>query len=255
MKRKKIFLILIIVALISIGLFFLYKKIKNSKKIVNYEISNQYIIKDEVKENKEEINISKEDKKENNIDDKKDIAENKNENNDQVKNEIKIESKKDISKDEKENYVIKKIVSFGFQKSENRNIKAIIIHTSYNAIGGDVFDFEKVMKEWKDANVSPHYAIDRSGNIYQLVEDGDIAWHAGLSKLPDGAVDVNGVSIGIEIINDEKSQFSDEQYKALNYLLKNLKSKYEIKYILGHSEIAPNRKTDPWKIDWKLVNR
>lgn len=151
--------------------------------------------------------------------------------------------------------IVKKFVSWGFQKSSGRTIKAVIVHTSYNAIGGDVFDFDKVVQEWKDAGVAPHYAITREGTIYQLVADQNIAWHAGNSKLPDGTTDVNGVSIGIEMINDQDSKFTDAQYKSLNSLIKDLKNKYPIKYILGHDEIAPGRKTDPWGIDWKRVDR
>lgn len=149
--------------------------------------------------------------------------------------------------------IVDKFVSWGFQKSASRNIKAIILHTTYNALGGDVFDFEKVVQEWKEAGVSPHYAIDRDGAIYHLVADQNIAWHAGVSSLPDGTKDVNGVSIGVEIVNDKSSKFTDAQYSALNSLIASLKKKNEIKYILGHDEIAPGRKTDPWGIEWSKV--
>jgi hypothetical protein len=151
--------------------------------------------------------------------------------------------------------IVDRFVSFGFQKSSSRTIKAIIVHTSYNNLGGDVFDFAKVMQEWKSAGVSPHYAIDRDGTIYHLVADQNIAWHAGVSKLPDGTTDVNGSSIGVEVINSQSAKFTDQQYTALNYLIAILKKKDEIKYILGHDEIAPGRKSDPWGIDWKKVNR
>lgn len=151
--------------------------------------------------------------------------------------------------------VVSKFVSWGFQKATDRKIKAIIVHTTYNALGGDIFDFDKVMQEWKDAGVAPHYAIDREGTIYQLVADQNIAYHAGSSKLPDGTTDVNGVSIGIEVVNDKNSKFTDEQYKALNSLIASLKDKYSIKYVLGHNDIAPGRKTDPWGIEWDKVKK
>ncbi|MEI7891072.1 MAG: N-acetylmuramoyl-L-alanine amidase [bacterium] len=147
------------------------------------------------------------------------------------------------------------LVSWGFQKATNRKIKAIIVHTSYNALGGDVFDFDKVLQEWKDAGVAPHYAIEKDGTIHQLVADNNIAWHAGVSKLPDGTTDVNGASIGVEVVNSKDAKFSTEQYSALNGLISTLKKKYQIKYILGHDEIAAGRKTDPWGIDWNKVNR
>jgi hypothetical protein len=147
------------------------------------------------------------------------------------------------------------LVSFGFQKATDRKIKAVIIHTTYNALGGDPFDFQKVMQEWKDAGVAPHYAIDREGKIHQLVAEQNIAWHAGASKLPDGTTDVNGASIGIEVVNDKESKFSDAEYAALNQLLADLKKKYSIKFVLGHDEIAPGRKTDPWGIEWGKVSK
>lgn len=151
--------------------------------------------------------------------------------------------------------IVNKLVSWGFQKSSGRTIKAIIIHTSYNAIGGDVFDFNQVIQEWKDAGVAPHYAIDREGVIYQLVGDQNIAWHAGASKLPDGTTDVNGASIGIEVINSKDAKFTSAQYTGLNSLIATLSSRYDIKYVLGHDDIAPGRKSDPWGIDWGKVKR
>jgi hypothetical protein len=173
--------------------------------------------------------------------------------------ENKTDQKKDVPKESAPSVapgkIVSKLVPWGFQKSSGRTIKAIIVHTSYNALGGDVFDFDKVMQEWKDAGVSPHYAIDRGGTIYQLVADQNIAYHAGVSKLPDGTTDVNGSSIGIEIVNSQDAKFTDAQYSALNRLISDLRKKYPIKYVLGHDEIAPGRKTDPWGIDWKKVNR
>jgi hypothetical protein len=147
------------------------------------------------------------------------------------------------------------LVSWGFQKSSGRNIDTIIIHTTYNALGGDPYDFEKVLKEWKDYEVAPHYAIDREGKTYQLVSDQNIAYHAGSSKMHDGRSSVNNFSIGIEVVNTESGKFTDSQYSALNNLISNLKSKYKIKYVLGHSEIASGRKTDPWGIDWGRVKK
>lgn len=151
--------------------------------------------------------------------------------------------------------IIRKLVSWGFQKSTGRKIDTIIVHTSYNALGGDVFDKDKVIQEWKDAGVAPHYLIDRKGNIYQLVSDQNIAWHAGAAKTPDGRTDVNSFSLGIEVINTQTEKFSDAQYSGLNSLIAALKGKYSIKYVLGHDEIAPGRKTDPWGIEWKKVDR
>jgi hypothetical protein len=151
--------------------------------------------------------------------------------------------------------IVPYFVSWGYQKSSGRSIEAIIIHSSYDATGSDPFSVAGVIAEWKAAGVSPHYLIDRTGMIYQLVVDSNIAYHAGTSKLPDGKTDVNGVSIGIEMINTQTAQFTDAQYSSLNYLIALLKGKYPIKYILGHSQISPGRKTDPWNIDWSKVQK
>jgi hypothetical protein len=147
------------------------------------------------------------------------------------------------------------LVSWGFQKASGRTIDTIVIHTTYNALGGDPYDFTKVLAEWKDYGVAPHYAIDRGGKTYQLVSDQNIAYHAGSSKMPDGRSNVNNFSIGIEVVNTQDGKFADAQYAALNNLIASLKSKYKIKYVLGHSEIASGRKTDPWGIDWKRVDK
>lgn len=151
--------------------------------------------------------------------------------------------------------IVSRLVSWGFQKATGRKIDTLVIHTSYNAIGGDEFDKEQVIQEWKDAGVAPHYMIARDGTIYQLVADQNIAWHAGVAKMLDGRTDVNSFSLGIEIINTQDGKFASAQYDALNRLISDLKQKYTIKYILGHNEIAPGRKTDPWGIDWSKVSR
>ncbi len=151
--------------------------------------------------------------------------------------------------------IVQSLVNWGFQKATGRKIDTLVVHTSYNALGGDEFDKDQVIQEWKDAGVAPHYMIARDGTIYQLVADQNIAWHAGVAKLPDGRTDVNSFSIGIEVINTKEGKFAEAQYLALNSLIATLKQKYAIKYILGHSEIAPGRKTDPWGIAWSKVSR
>ena len=85
------------------------------------------------------------------------------------------------------------------------------------------------------------------------MEDKNIAYHAGKSETPDGRTGVNNFSIGVEIVNTQSESPNSAQYKALNNLFSHLKQKYEIKYILGHSDIAPGRKTDPWNFDWAKV--
>ena len=142
-----------------------------------------------------------------------------------------------------------KYVFWGYEKAEGRSIDTIIIHSSYNALGGDAYDVDKLVKEYKDYGVAPHYLIDRKGNIYKLVDEKNIAYHAGESQTPDGRSNVNNFSIGIELMNTKEDKFTDAQYNSLNKLLKDLKDKYEIKYVLGHNQIAPGRKDDPWNFN------
>lgn len=267
-KASKILGIFILLTGLAASVFFVLKQ-KNfaSQKPVDQqktisEISSQNVSSNEMQSNGDESSILKNDATINR-DNKTADATNQNQavksniqNTDSAKSTQQVGdatmNKADNIKSVK---IVSKLVSFGFQKSSGRNIEAIIIHTSYNNLGGDTFDFDKVLQEWKSAGVSPHYAIARDGTIYQLVADQNIAWHAGASKLPDGTTDVNGVSIGIEVINDQNSKFSADQYAALNALIASLKNKYAIKYVLGHDDIAPGRKTDPWGIEWSKVDK
>ncbi|MDD5083806.1 MAG: N-acetylmuramoyl-L-alanine amidase [Candidatus Moranbacteria bacterium] len=145
-----------------------------------------------------------------------------------------------------------KLVGFGFSvPSKPRTIDTIILHSSYDSVGDDPYSVEGIIGVYKSYGVSAHYLIGRDGIVYRLVKDENIAWHAGVSKMPDGRTDVNDFSIGIELINTKTGEYTDEQYTALKLLIASLKDQYAIKYVLGHDDIAPGRKTDPWGFDWK----
>jgi len=149
--------------------------------------------------------------------------------------------------------IIDRYVSWGFEKSSKRLIDTIIIHSTYNASGGDFFDVEKIIGQFKEYGVSAHYLVDRDGNVFRLVSDNDVAFHAGVSNVPDGRSNVNDFSIGIEMVNTQDGRFSSTQYDSLKSLVDNLKKEYSIKYVLGHKDIAPGRKTDPWNFDWEKL--
>lgn len=149
--------------------------------------------------------------------------------------------------------ITSRLVGWGFQAASGRKIDAIIVHTTYNAVGGDPFSLDKILDIYKSYGVSPHYIIDRSGKIFRLTDDKNIAYHAGESLMPDGRTGVNNFSLGIEVINSKTASPTSAQYAALNELIKYLKSKYSIKYIVGHSQIAPGRKDDPWRFDWAKI--
>ncbi|QQS61253.1 MAG: N-acetylmuramoyl-L-alanine amidase [Candidatus Moraniibacteriota bacterium] len=178
--------------------------------------------------------------------------------NDTQKEKILPKQEKPISKEKKETSLeIKEtLLSFGYHTPEQlRNIDTIVIHSSYNASGGDVYDREKIIQQYKDYGVGAHYLIDRRGGVYRLIEEKNIAYHAGVSKLPDGRKNVNDFSIGIELMGTKESGFDAQQYSALNALISDIKSRYKIKNIVGHADIAPERKTDPWKFNWDSVKR
>jgi N-acetylmuramoyl-L-alanine amidase len=111
----------------------------------------------------------------------------------------------------------------------------------------------------KKHEVSSHYLISRAGKIMQLVNDNNIAWHAGFSNWFDFK-NLNKNSIGIELENKGHQygyqDFPNKQIRELIKILKILKKKFKIQNIniTGHSDIAPHRKIDPGeKFPWKKL--
>ena len=101
----------------------------------------------------------------------------------------------------------------------------------------------------KKRRVSCHYIIDINGKIYNLVDEKKRAWHAGESMWKRSK-DINSRSIGIEIVYPGEvlgKKYKKQQLESLIKLSLSLKKKYKIfnRNILGHSDIAPNRKIDP----------
>lgn len=150
-----------------------------------------------------------------------------------------------------ESEYINKAVNFGYKAAEKRKIDVIIIHSTYNASGGSIYDVDLIIRQFARYKVSPHYLIDRDGKIYSMVKEKNIAYHAGESRLPDGTSGINSRSIGIEIITSLDDAPSALQMEAAVNLVKHLQEKYPVKYILRHSDVAPGRKTDPWNMDWE----
>jgi len=147
-----------------------------------------------------------------------------------------------------------RLMATGFTRGgKARAIDTIVLHSSYNSLGGDPYSVEKMVSIYESYGVSAHYLIDRNGMVYRLVRDQDVAYHAGVSTMPDGRKSVNDFSLGIEMMNTEEGNFTRDQYEAVQTLVETLKKKYPIKSIVGHGEIAPGRKTDPWNFDWKKL--
>jgi AmpD protein len=95
--------------------------------------------------------------------------------------------------------------------------------------------------------------IDRDGKTTQFVSFTQRAWHAGTSVF-NGRTHCNDFSIGIELEGTDFEPFADAQYRSLNFVIDALIAAYPIKAMLGHADIAPDRKTDPGPyFDWRRV--
>jgi AmpD protein len=103
--------------------------------------------------------------------------------------------------------------------------------------------------------VSSHFFIRRDGELIQFVSCLQRAWHAGASEW-QGRERCNDFSVGIELEGSDFETFEAAQYQALKSLLKALKKTYPIQHIVGHSDIAPGRKTDPGSyFEWHKIER
>jgi AmpD protein len=105
-------------------------------------------------------------------------------------------------------------------------------------------------REIAGLKVSSHFLIRRDGEIIQFVPCDQRAWHAGESNWR-GRERCNDFSTGIELEGADDVPFENAQYEGLAELTRALRAKYQIADILGHSDIAPGRKTDPGPyFDW-----
>ncbi len=110
-----------------------------------------------------------------------------------------------------------------------------------------------------EAKVSSHYVVEEDGRIFTLVAEERRAWHAGVSFWK-GERDINGRSIGIEIVNPGHEfgyrPFPDAQIAAVIALADDIRTRWMIADgdIIGHSDVAPSRKIDPGELfPWKTL--
>ncbi len=95
--------------------------------------------------------------------------------------------------------------------------------------------------------VSAHFLIRRDGEIVQFVSTDDRAWHAGVSSWCERE-NCNDFSVGIELEGTDDDRYEPVQYQRLAALIRALRKRYPdiaADAIVGHSDIAPGRKTDP----------
>jgi N-acetylmuramoyl-L-alanine amidase len=147
--------------------------------------------------------------------------------------------------------------NFNPKKRKVRQIKFIIFH--YTGMKTDTESLNRLTNI--KSEVSCHYLIKNNGEIVMMVPDLYIAWHAGKSHWKNFKF-LNKNSIGIEISNPghnfRYNKFSKKQIQSVLKISKYLIRKYKIKRknILGHSDIAPNRKKDPGeKFPWEFFSK
>ena len=147
--------------------------------------------------------------------------------------------------------------NFDPKKRTKKQIKFIIMH--YTGMKSESSAIKRLTNI--QSQVSCHYLIKRNGEIISLVPDLYTAWHAGKSKWKSYN-SLNKNSIGIEITNPGHNlgykKYSKSQLLSVIKLCRYLKKKYNLysKNILGHSDIAPERKKDPGeKFPWKYLSK
>lgn len=115
------------------------------------------------------------------------------------------------------------------------------------------WDEHPFFAEIRGAQVSAHLLIRRTGELLQFVDLDERAWHAGQSCF-SGRDNCNDFSIGIELEGTDDTPYTDEQYWVLVAVTRALQDRYKgisDDRIVGHSDIAPGRKTDPGPgFDW-----
>ncbi len=120
------------------------------------------------------------------------------------------------------------------------------------------WDEHPFFAEIRGTRVSAHLLIERCGQLTQFVDLEQRAWHAGQSCFA-GRDNCNDFSIGIELEGTDDTPFTDEQYEVLVAVTRTLRRQYPgitEDRIVGHSDIAPGRKTDPGPcFDWGRYRR
>ena len=128
----------------------------------------------------------------------------------------------------------------------------LVVHsTGSNSLIGTLSWFKSPNN---NAKTSAHYVIGKKGDLYQMVDDEDVAYHAGAGEW-NGVTNINRHSIGIEVVADTKTAYTDEQIASLHWLCVDLMTKHRIKgeNLVRHSDIAPGRKADPYtaNLEWE----
>ena len=115
------------------------------------------------------------------------------------------------------------------------------------------FDAHPYFQKIRGLQASAHAVIRRDGAVTQYVPFGERAWHAGVSEYA-GRSGCNDFSVGIELEGSDDTPYTQAQYESLACLIRALLAAYpslSAQHLVGHSDIAPGRKTDPGPaFDW-----
>ena len=168
----------------------------------------------------------------------------------------------------KDNFInVAKIIESPNHSERSSAIDLIVIHCislpEGDFLNSNVIDLfqnkldcnkHSTFKTLEGLKVSAHLFIRRNGEIIQFVPFNKCAWHAGESSFKDRD-NCNNFSIGIELEGTVRDEFTDKQYEVLNPIILKLKEEYAITDVVGHSDIAPDRKIDPGPhFDWERLN-
>ncbi|MBC5636196.1 N-acetylmuramoyl-L-alanine amidase [Ornithinibacillus sp. BX22] len=174
---------------------------------------------------------------------------------------------------------------YAYSMPREQEVTHIVIHSLSNVVANpenpyQLVDLYLLLMEY---GVSTHYLINRDGEIYQLVSENRVAFHAGRSSfpyLPFFPHSLNEYSIGIELmgigtreemlpfvseeiydsLHDDFIGYTEVQYRALSRLLNDIHKRYPTiprsrNHVIGHEDYAPGRKVDPGKLfDWEKIN-
>jgi AmpD protein len=157
------------------------------------------------------------------------------------------------------------------ERPDPDDIDALVIHAISlppDEFGGDYIEHlftncldpaaHPYFEEICGLNVSAHFLIRRDGALIQFVPTHLRAWHAGRSEL-NGREELNDFSVGIELEGCDTMAFDDNQYQVLSQLVNAIRETYPAitgSRIVGHSDVAPGRKTDPGPcFDWSRFRR
>ncbi|MEM7565068.1 MAG: 1,6-anhydro-N-acetylmuramyl-L-alanine amidase AmpD, partial [Pseudomonadota bacterium] len=149
-----------------------------------------------------------------------------------------------------DNTAIKLVVVHGISLPPREYGGGHIQHFFCNRLDPDLHPYFETIHEMR---VSAHALIERSGNLIQFVSFKDRAWHAGQSEWC-GESACNDFSVGIELEGCDDEAYTPQQYESLSRLIRALRRNFVCigeESLVGHSDIAPGRKTDPGPaFDW-----